>query len=80
MRKIVLLVASMTVAIVLAGGVSLATTPVGTGEVALRGAEGRDAALDRALKELVAMRGGPARDHRGRAARPTQGGPLLRGP
>ncbi|MDQ3602820.1 MAG: beta-lactamase family protein [Actinomycetota bacterium] len=59
MRKIVLLVASMTVAIVLAGGVSLATTPVGTGEVALRGAEGRDAALDRALKELVAMRGGP---------------------
>lgn len=59
MRKIVLLVASMAVAIVLAGGVSLATTPVGTGEVALRGAEGRDAALDRALKELVAMRGGP---------------------
>jgi D-alanyl-D-alanine carboxypeptidase len=58
MRKTVLL-ASMAVAIVLAGGASLATTPVGTGEGALRGAEGRDAALDRALKELVAMDGGP---------------------
>ena len=58
MRKTALL-ASMAVAIVLAGGASLATTPVGTGEGALRGAEGRDAALDRALKELVAMGGGP---------------------
>ena len=58
MRKTALL-ASMAVAIVLAGGASLATTPVGTGEGALRGAEGRDAALDRALKELVAMDGGP---------------------
>ena len=58
MRKTVLL-ASMAVAIVLTGGASLATTPVGTGEGALRGAEGRDAALDRALEELVAMDGGP---------------------
>jgi D-alanyl-D-alanine carboxypeptidase len=49
----------MAVAIVLAGGASLATTPVGTGEGALGGAEGRDAALDRALEELVAMDGGP---------------------
>src|SRR5919107_2514301 len=58
MRKTVLL-ASMAVAIVLAGGASVATTPVGTGEGALGGAEGRDAALDRALEELVAMDGGP---------------------
>ena len=58
MRKTALL-ASMAVAIVLAGGASLATTPVGTGEGALRGTEGRDAALDPALKELVAMDGGP---------------------
>ncbi len=58
MRKTVLL-ASMAVAIVLAGGASLATTPVGTDEGALRGAEGRNPALDRALEELVAMDGGP---------------------
>ena len=59
MRKTALLLASMAVAIVLAGGASVATTPVGTGEGALGGAEGRDAALDRALEELVAMDGGP---------------------
>ncbi len=63
MKKIVLLLASMAVALVLAGGAALAVTPIGTStgtdQAALGGAEGRDAALDRALKELVAMRGGP---------------------
>jgi D-alanyl-D-alanine carboxypeptidase len=63
LRKTVLLLASMAAALVVAGGAALAVTPIGTtsgtGEVALRGADGRDAALDRALKELVDMRGGP---------------------
>ncbi len=63
MRKIVLLLASMAAALVVAAGAALAVTPVGTtadtDQVALKGADGRDAALDGALKELVAMRGGP---------------------
>ena len=57
MRKFVLLLASMALAMVLAGGMALAVTSTDTG--ALRGAEGRDAALDRALEELVALDGGP---------------------
>ena len=71
MRKFVLLLASMAVGLVVAGGAALAVTPMGTTAAtdhgalkgslkgALESAEGRDAALDRALKELVAMRGGP---------------------
>jgi D-alanyl-D-alanine carboxypeptidase len=63
MSKILLLLASMGMALVLAGGAALALTPIGTtagtDEETLRGAAGRDAALDRALKDLVAMRGGP---------------------
>jgi D-alanyl-D-alanine carboxypeptidase len=57
MRKIVSLLASMAAALVLASGAALAVTSTDTG--ALRGAERRDAALDRALEELVAMEGGP---------------------
>jgi D-alanyl-D-alanine carboxypeptidase len=63
LKKTILLFASMATAIVVAGGTALAVTPIGksvvTGDVALRGADGRDAALDHALKELVDMRGGP---------------------
>jgi len=63
MRKTVLLLTSLATALLLASGTALAViptgTPAGTGEEALQGTEGRDAALDRALKELVAMRGGP---------------------
>jgi len=47
----------MAAALVLASGAALAVTSTDTG--ALRGAESRDAALDRALEELVAMEGGP---------------------
>jgi D-alanyl-D-alanine carboxypeptidase len=57
MSKIVSLLASMAAALVLASGAALAVTSTDTG--ALRGAESRDAALDRALEELVAMEGGP---------------------
>lgn len=57
MRKTVLLLASMAVALMLAGGAALAVTSTDAG--ALRGAESRDAALDRALEELVALDGGP---------------------
>lgn len=63
MKRTVLLLVSMAVALVVAGGAALAVTPIGTTagteQGALRGAEGRDAALDRALKDLVDMRGGP---------------------
>src|SRR5918997_1142648 len=67
MRKIVLLGASMLLAMLMAGGAALAVTPMGTAsgasaatdQGALEVAESRDAALDSALKELVAMRGGP---------------------
>ena len=57
MSKIVSLLVSMAAALVLASGAALAVTSTDTG--ALRGAESRDAALDRALEELVAMEGGP---------------------
>src|SRR5215212_10683359 len=63
MRKTVLLLASMAVALVVACGAVLAATPkgttAGTDQGALEGAKGRDAALDGALKELVARHGGP---------------------
>src|SRR4028118_2107110 len=63
MRKVVLLLASMAVALVLAGGAALAVTPTGTtagtDRGALKGAKDPDAKLDRALKKLVAKRGGP---------------------
>ena len=65
MRRIVLLLASMAVALVLAGGAALAVTAVGVSkEKALAKntsaqAIAADAALDRALKRLVALRGGP---------------------
>lgn len=57
MRKVVSSLASMAAALVLAGGVALAVTSTDAG--ALRGAERWDAALDRALEELIAMDGGP---------------------
>ena len=57
MRKTVLLLASMATALVLAGGAALAVTSTDAG--ALRGTESRDAALDRALEDLVALDGGP---------------------
>ena len=57
MSKMASLLASMAAALVLAGGAALAVTTTDAG--ALRGAEGRDAALDRALEELVALDGGP---------------------
>ncbi len=63
MRKTILLFVSLAAALVLAGGAALAVTPVGgaTGstEAAATAARGPDAALDRALKDLVAMEGGP---------------------
>jgi len=56
--------ASVSVAVLLASGVALAVTPVGdtaekTNAEATVAAESPDAALDRALKELVRMEGGP---------------------
>ena len=65
MRRTVLLLASVSVAVLLASGAALAVTPlVGAGgsaeaEAAAAAAKGPDAALDRALKDLVAMEGGP---------------------
>ena len=59
MRKTFSLLVSMAVALVVAGGVALAATPIGTDRGALEGAKGRDAALDGALKGLVARHGGP---------------------
>lgn len=64
MRRTVLLLASVSVAVLLAGGAALAVTPlVGADENAAAevgaAAKGPDAALDRALKDLVAMEGGP---------------------
>ena len=63
-RRTVLLLASVSVAVLLAGGAALAVTPlVGADENAeaevAAAAKGPDAALDRALKDLVAMEGGP---------------------
>jgi hypothetical protein len=59
MRRSVLLLAALTVAVLLASGVALAVTPEGAGHESLQGARERDAALDHALEELVAMHGGP---------------------
>jgi D-alanyl-D-alanine carboxypeptidase len=53
----------MLATVLLAGGVTLAVTPTdapsGTGQGMLRNAQVRDAALDAALRSLVARRGGP---------------------
>ena len=65
MRRTVLLLTSVSVAVLLAGGAARAVTPlVGADENAEAGAAAAaarslDAALDRALKDLVAMEGGP---------------------
>jgi D-alanyl-D-alanine carboxypeptidase len=64
MRRTVWLLASLSVAVLLASGAALAITPlVGAGgsadAEAAAAAKGPDAALDRALKDLVAMEGGP---------------------
>jgi D-alanyl-D-alanine carboxypeptidase len=63
MKKVVLLLASVAVAMAVAGGAALAVTPIattaGTDQGALGGAKDPDAKLDRALKDLVAMEGGP---------------------
>jgi D-alanyl-D-alanine carboxypeptidase len=65
MRKTVLLLASMAAALAVAGGTALAAvvpvgTTAGTEQAGLVGnAEGKDEALDRALEDLVDMRGGP---------------------
>ena len=56
MRKITLLLASIVLAVILAGGVALAAS---AGAKNPGNAEARDAALDASLKALVAMRGGP---------------------
>ena len=64
-KKAILLVLAMFSGLVLASGVALAVTPIdgtteGTTETDVTtAAKGPDAALDRALKELVAMPGGP---------------------
>jgi D-alanyl-D-alanine carboxypeptidase len=59
----VLLLAALATAVLLASGVALAVTPTGTHAVsdreAFQGAQGKDAALDAALRRLVAMHGGP---------------------
>lgn len=69
MRKPILLLASITVALVLASGAALAVAPAGSEKDTIgRGtskqakgpeAKGADAALDRALKKVVDMPGGP---------------------
>src|ERR671917_1293812 len=64
MRRTVWLLASLSVAVLLASGAALAVTPlVGAGgsadAEAAAAAKGPDAALDRALKDLVATEGGP---------------------
>jgi D-alanyl-D-alanine carboxypeptidase len=63
-RRTVLLLASVALAVLLASGMALAVTPAGdppekTEADAITAAEGPDAALDSALEELVAMEGGP---------------------
>ena len=64
MRRVFLLFASLSSAVLFACGMALAVTPTGeTAGNASAGAStaagGPDAALDRALKDLVAMEGGP---------------------
>jgi D-alanyl-D-alanine carboxypeptidase len=54
MKRAALALAVMTVASVLAAGTAMAVV-----EDTQRGTAGRDAALDRALEDLVALRGGP---------------------
>ena len=56
MRTTASLMASIALAVVLAGGAALAAS---AGEGKTGNAEARDAALDASLKTLVAMRGGP---------------------
>jgi hypothetical protein len=56
MRKTALLLASIALAVVLAGGAALAAS---AGEEKSGNEKARDAALDASLKALVAMRGGP---------------------
>ena len=59
------MLAATMAALLFAGGVALAVAPVGAGEYyspngsATEETKGTDAALDRALEELVAMPGGP---------------------
>ncbi len=63
MRRTILLLASVAMAVLLASGAALAVIPTGTSagtdRGALKGAKDPDAKLDRALKKLVAKRGGP---------------------
>ena len=64
MRRTVLLLASVSVAVLSAGGAALAVAPLGdtaesTEAETAAAAKGPDAALDRALRDLVAMEGGP---------------------
>jgi D-alanyl-D-alanine carboxypeptidase len=62
-RRSVLLLAALATVVLLASGVALAVTPTGTpgisGREAPQDAQGQDAALDAALRRLVAMHGGP---------------------
>lgn len=62
MRKVLLTLATMALAMVLAGGMAFAVTPtpgITTDADPIKGTKSADAALDRALKDLVAMHGGP---------------------
>lgn len=63
MKRTVLLLATMVVALAVAGGAALAVTPagapIGTGAEAAGRNEDPNAALERALRDLVEMRGGP---------------------
>ena len=58
MRRSVLLLAALATAVLLASGVALAVTPTGTPHSGVQ-AKGPDAALDGALRSLVARHGGP---------------------
>ncbi|MBA2535295.1 MAG: beta-lactamase family protein, partial [Rubrobacter sp.] len=58
MRRSVRLLAAVTIAVLLASGVALAVTPTGTPPSGAQ-EKGRDAALDGALRSLVARHGGP---------------------
>ncbi len=57
MRRTLMLLVSMAGAVVLASGIAIAAAPPDDGAQRTV-AEARDAALDRALEDLVAMRGG----------------------
>ena len=58
MRRSVLLLAALAIAVLLASGVALAVTPTGTPHSGVQ-EKGPDAALDGALRSLVARHGGP---------------------